>query len=86
MAEEVHGARDLVVRRREQVGVFVRAVLPAARRSVELVTEGWRAGKFDLFRVINAARDEANARRDYLAALGALWQAAITLDRATGTP
>jgi len=61
-------------------------VLPAAEAAVELTTQGWRAGKFDLFRVIQASREASDARRNQLESLGALWQAAIAVDRATGTP
>ena len=61
-------------------------VLPAAEAAVELTTEGWRAGKFDLFRVIQASREASDARRNQLESLGELWNAAIAVDRATGTP
>lgn len=61
-------------------------VLPAAEAAVELTTQGWRAGKFDLFRVIQASREASEARRNQLESLGALWHAAIAVDRATGTP
>jgi cobalt-zinc-cadmium efflux system outer membrane protein len=61
-------------------------MLPAAESAVDLITQGWRAGKFDLFRVIQASREAAEARRDYLVAFGALWEATIALDRAVGTP
>ena len=61
-------------------------VLPAAEAAVDLTTQGWRAGKFDLFRVIQASREASDARRNQLESLGALWQAAIAVDRATGTP
>lgn len=61
-------------------------VLPAAETAVDLITQGWRAGKFDLFRVIQASREASDARRNQLESLGALWQAAIAVDRATGTP
>ena len=61
-------------------------MLPAAESAVDLITQGWRAGKFDLFRVIQASREAAETRRDYLVALGALWEATIALDRAVGNP
>ena len=68
------------------VGTLEHDVLPAAEAAVELTTQGWRAGKFDLFRVIQASREASDARRNQLESLGALWQAAIAVDRATGTP
>jgi cobalt-zinc-cadmium efflux system outer membrane protein len=61
-----------------------RDVVPAAEASVRLLTEGWRAGKFDLFRVLQTSRDASEARRLYLETLGALWDASIALDRAVG--
>ena len=61
-------------------------VLPAAESAVTLTTEGWRAGKFDLFRVIQASREASDARRSQLESLGALWDAAIAVDRAVGAP
>ena len=57
---------------------------PAAEANASLLTEGWRAGKFDLFRVIQASRDVGDARRAELEALRDFWQAVIALDRATG--
>ena len=81
---EVYLARDQLLRRRDESQNLIERVVPAAERHLALVTEGWRAGKLDLFRVISAARDEAGVRRDHLGVLGLLWQAAISLDRATG--
>jgi outer membrane protein TolC len=50
------------------------------------MTEGWRAGKFDLFRLLQTSRDASDARRLYLETLGLLWDSAIALDRAVGAP
>lgn len=71
---------------RQIVDAMERQALPAADAAVALITEGWRAGKFDLFRVIAASREAGDARRNQLESLGALWEAAIALDRATGAP
>ncbi|MES1205726.1 MAG: TolC family protein [Pseudomonadota bacterium] len=70
----------------EMVQTLEREVLPAAEAGVDLVDQGWRAGKFDLFRVIQASREASDARRSQLESLGALWEAMIAVDRATGTP
>jgi cobalt-zinc-cadmium efflux system outer membrane protein len=72
--------------RREEARVWAEQVVPAAEENLALVTEGFRAGKFDLFRVVQAARDAADARKKQLEVIGALWQVAIDLDRATGAP
>jgi cobalt-zinc-cadmium efflux system outer membrane protein len=71
---------------REMAELLDREVLPAAASAVTLMTEGWRAGKFDLFRLLQTSRDASDARRLYLETLGLLWESAIALDRAVGTP
>lgn len=86
VAEEVARAHQELVRRHAEVDLYTRSVLPAAEEAARLTTEGYRSGKFDLFRVIAAAREQAEARREQLAALGALWQARVALDRALGEP
>jgi cobalt-zinc-cadmium efflux system outer membrane protein len=83
---EVERALRTTVARRVEAELWEREIVPAAEATVELVQQGWRAGKFDLFRVIQASRDAGEARRRQLELLGALWQASIELDRATGTP
>jgi cobalt-zinc-cadmium efflux system outer membrane protein len=71
---------------REMVELLARDVLPAAEAIITLMTEGWRAGKFDLFRLIQTSRDASEAKRLYLETLGLLWDSAIELDRAVGMP
>src|SRR5207247_380308 len=75
VAEEVALARAEVAKRREQFALFEEVIVPAATRHAALLVEGWRAGKFDLFRVIAAMREEAAARRERIATLAALWEA-----------
>ena len=70
----------------EAVEVVEHRLLPAAEAQLALITEGWRAGKFDLFRVISASREASDAHRSLLEALGALWEARIAVDRAAGAP
>ena len=86
VALEVDRAHRGVRARHEQVRIQEREVLPAAERARDLLTQGWQAGKFDLFRVIQASREAGEARRHQIEALGQLWQATIELDRATGAP
>jgi cobalt-zinc-cadmium efflux system outer membrane protein len=83
---EVARAYAAVIANRQVVDTVERQVLPAAESAVALITEGWRAGKFDLFRVIAASREAGDARRHQLESLGVWWEAAIALDRATGAP
>jgi outer membrane protein, heavy metal efflux system len=84
IALQVEHAFHRVVSTFEQAKVLETRVAPAAETSVTLLTEGWRAGKFDLFRVIQASRDVGEARRAQLEAIQAFWQAVVELDRATG--
>jgi outer membrane protein, heavy metal efflux system len=83
---EVERAYRAVSAQAEIVRVLEGEMLPAAESAVELITQGWRAGKFDLFRVVQASREAGDARRSYLENLGALWAARIALDRAVGAP
>jgi len=86
IALEVDRALRDVRARDEQARIQATEVVPAAERARDLLTQGWQAGKFDLFRVIQVSREAGEARRHQLEALGSLWQAAIELDRATGAP
>jgi len=82
-AEVAVAVRTLEARQAE-LSLLEREVLPSADSSESLVTEGWRAGKFDLFRVIQVAREAGEVRTARLEALGALWEASVALDRAVG--
>jgi cobalt-zinc-cadmium efflux system outer membrane protein len=86
VALEVERAFQAEVAQREMTQLLGREVLPAADAAVTLMTEGWRAGKFDLFRLLQTSRDASEARRLYLETLGLLWESSIELDRAVGTP
>ena len=81
---EVEQAHRVGLALREASERWQAVSMPAAERNLELVTQGWRSGKFDLFRVVQTAREAAEARRRSLALLGALWDAIITLERVTG--
>jgi cobalt-zinc-cadmium efflux system outer membrane protein len=70
--------------RRAQVEIDDKVVVPSAEAALDLLTQGWRSGKFDLFRIIQASRDAGDARRRALEDLGRLWQARIELDRTMG--
>jgi len=86
VALEVERAFQAERAHREMVDLLARDVLPAAEATITLMTEGWRAGKFDLFRLIQTSRDASEAKRLYLETLGLLWDSAIGLDRAVGAP
>jgi cobalt-zinc-cadmium efflux system outer membrane protein len=84
IARQVEHAYQRVISTFEQVKVLETRVAPAAEASANLLTDGWRAGKFDLFRVIQATRELGEARRAQLEAVRDFWEATIDLDRATG--
>jgi cobalt-zinc-cadmium efflux system outer membrane protein len=86
VALEVERAWHAATTRRAQVELDQKEVVPSAETALDLLTQGWRAGKFDLFRIIQASRESGDARRRALANLGRLWEAHIELDRAMGTP
>lgn len=86
VADEVTLAYRSVETRRQEVEEYQRTLVPSLEKQLELVTDGWRAGKFDLFRVMAASRDLRDARRAHLQLLGSLWQAVVELDRAAGRP
>ena len=75
--------RDLKTRQAE-ARLWAERVVPSAEANVELVRQGWLAGKFDLFRVVQVTREAAEARRHQLEVLRELWRARINLERATG--
>jgi outer membrane protein TolC len=84
IALEVERAYRRVLSNHDQAVVLETTVVPATKATVDLVTEGWQAGKFDLFRVLQAAREAADARRTELEVLAEFWRAVVELDRATG--
>lgn len=83
---EVRRAFREVLQRREQVSSWAEQVIPAANEHVRIARGGWQAGKWDIFRVVYAAREAGDAQQKHTLALGALWQAAIELERTVGTP
>jgi cobalt-zinc-cadmium efflux system outer membrane protein len=58
--------------------------IPAAERRLSLVEQGWRAGRFDIFRVTAAAQDLARLRSMRVEALARLWEDRLFLERLTG--
>lgn len=81
---EVVAIRAAYESRRSELQLLSTTVVPPAERTLELVEQGWLAGRFDVFRVATAARDVARVRASRLDALEAAWLARIALDRAAG--
>lgn len=86
IALEVASAYQTFVASKEEAVVWSKDVLPSAEANIELITKGWQAGAFDMFRVIQASRELGEARLSELEILGALWRASIEIQRATGEP
>jgi outer membrane protein TolC len=84
ISREILAAWDAHARRLSEYTVLSQSALPAAERSFELAEAGWRAGRFDWFRVALAARDLVELRTARVAALSALWTQRIVLARAKG--
>ena len=81
---EVAAALKTLTTRQAEATLYAEKIVPAAEANVELVRQGWLGGKFDLFRVVQVAREAADARKRQLEVMGDLWRARIALDRATG--
>ena len=84
IVREIRGAWAAHERRRSEYAVLSESALPAAERAFELADAGWRAGRFDWFRVALAARDLVDLRGARVEALAALWTQRIVLARARG--
>lgn len=82
--------RDLTVAQeklkvyREQLVTLDEDALPAAQHAMTLVESGWLAGRFDIFRVVNAARNLTRLRTLKLHILGTAWKERIALAHAMG--
>jgi len=81
---EVALARRNYESRRAQIAVLTTEALPAARRTQQLIEQGWRAGRFDVFRLTTATRDALRLEQERLETLLAAWTDFIELQRASG--
>jgi outer membrane protein, heavy metal efflux system len=68
---------------RELERLTTRAV-PAAERTLTFAEAGFEAGRFDVFRLLAAARDSLRVRASRIDAIEAAWTARIELERAVG--
>jgi cobalt-zinc-cadmium efflux system outer membrane protein len=58
--------------------------VPAAERTLAFAEAGFQAGRFDVFRLLAAARDSLRVRASRIDAIEAAWVARIELERAVG--
>ncbi|HET6334272.1 MAG TPA: TolC family protein [Polyangiales bacterium] len=77
----IHGAYEA---HREELGVLTQAGLPAAEEHLRLVETGWRAGRFDIFRLTTAAQSLVRMKAARVSVLERIWRQRMLLERWTG--
>lgn len=70
--------------RRRQLRVLAEEAIPSALQNVALTEQGWRSGRFDIYRFTAASRELVRVRRDRIDALSSAWAAYVTLQRVSG--
>jgi cobalt-zinc-cadmium efflux system outer membrane protein len=65
---------------RQQADRYQREVLPDARTSLELVTQGYRQGEFAYITLLEAQRTLSRANLTYLSALEQLWESTTAIE------
>jgi outer membrane protein TolC len=81
MIRVTHASHEL---RLGELDVLSREGIPSAEERLRLVEQGWRAGRFDVFRLVSAAQDLARLRFMRVDVMERLWQERLTLERLTG--
>jgi cobalt-zinc-cadmium efflux system outer membrane protein len=84
LRRDVVAAWNVYEARRLELERLTKRALPAAERTLSFAEAGWQAGRFDLFRLLTAARDALRVRATRLDVLEATWLARIELERAVG--
>jgi outer membrane protein, heavy metal efflux system len=69
---------------RREVDRLTSQAVPAAERTLSFAEAGFQAGRFDVFRLLAAARDSLRVRASRIDAIEAAWIARIELERAVG--
>jgi len=69
---------------RRELERLTQQAVPAAARTLFFAEAGFEAGRFDVFRLLNAARDSLRVRASRIDAIEAAWLARIELERAVG--
>jgi outer membrane protein TolC len=77
----IHGAYES---HREELTVLTRDGLPAAEEHLRLVETGWRAGRFDIFRLTTAAQSLVRMKAARVGVLERIWRQRMLLERWTG--
>jgi outer membrane protein TolC len=84
LVRQVVAAHEAYEARRLELVTLVDRAIPAAARTLSLAEAGWQAGRFDVFRLLTAARDALRVRAHRIDALEAVWMSYIELERASG--
>jgi cobalt-zinc-cadmium efflux system outer membrane protein len=84
LAREVMAAYEAYEARRRELSRLTEKAIPAAERTLSFAEAGWQAGRFDLFRLLTAARDALRVRATRITVLEEAWMARIDLERAVG--
>jgi cobalt-zinc-cadmium efflux system outer membrane protein len=84
LARDVVAAWNAYEARRLELERITQRAMPAAARTLSFAEAGWQAGRFDLFRLLTAARDALRLRANRIDVLEAAWIARIELERAVG--
>ena len=84
LTREVVAAWNAYEARRLELERITQRAMPAAARTLAFAEAGWQAGRFDLFRLLTAARDALRLRANRIDVLEAAWIARIELERAVG--
>jgi len=84
LSRQVVAAWNAYEARRQELERITQSAMPAAARTLSFAEAGWQAGRFDLFRLLTAARDALKLRANRIDVLEAAWIARIELERAVG--
>jgi outer membrane protein TolC len=69
---------------RRELARLSETAVPAGERTLAFAEAGFRAGRFDVFRLLSAARDLLRVRASRIDAIEAAWLSRIELERAVG--
>jgi len=88
LGRELEARRAACEARKREADLLGGVALPQARKALQLVEAGWRAGKFDVFRVNTAARDVIRLGQQRIDVLDLGWKEHIAIQRlsAGGAP
>jgi outer membrane protein TolC len=84
LGREVKIARESYQKRRAELAIIANEAAPSVERTRALIETGWRAGRFDVFRLTSATREALRLRREVLDLTIAAWTDFVALELATG--